>query len=113
VIVLAVATIDGPEARGHAELVKAADGTVTVEIVDFWVAPGAPDVRLFVSPNPTGTVDETAIDLGPVPNQQATLSYPLPPNANPNALESIIVYCTVYSVLFGAGTLAAHQESDN
>ena len=109
-IALAVAAIDGPEARGHAELVKAADGTVTVEIVDFWVAPG---VRLFVSQNATGTVDETAIDLGPVPNQQATLSYPLPPNASPSALESIIVYCKVYSVLFGAGALATHQESDN
>ena len=103
--VLAVAAIDGPEARGRVELVKAADGTVTVEIADFWVAPGAPDVRLFVSPNPSGTVDETAIDLGPVPEQQANLSYQLPTNANPNELESIIVYCKVYSVLFGHGTL--------
>ena len=103
--VLAAAVIDGPEARGQAELVQAADGTVTVEIAEFWVAPGAPDVRLFVSPNPNGTVDETAIDLGPVPEQQTTLSYSLPTNADPNALASIIVYCKVYSVLFGHGTL--------
>jgi hypothetical protein len=106
VTVLAVAAIDGPEARGQADLVQGADGTVTVEITEFWVAPGAPDVQLFVSPNPTGTVDETAIDLGPVPHHQATLSYQLPTNANTNELASIIVYCKVYSVLFGYGTLA-------
>ncbi len=104
--VLAGAVIDGPEARGHAELVQDADGTVTVEIAEFWVAPGAPDVRLFVSPNPTGTVDETAIDLGHVPDLQANLSFQLPTNANANELASIIVYCKVYSVLFGYGTLA-------
>jgi hypothetical protein len=105
VTVLAVAAIDGPEARGRAELVQAADGTVTVEIAEFWVAPGAPDVRLFISPNPNGTVDAKAIDLGPVPAQQATLSYRLPTSANPTELASIIVYCKVYSVLFGHGSL--------
>jgi hypothetical protein len=42
-----------------------------------------------------------------VPHQQATLSYQLPTIANPNALASIIVYCKVYSVLFGYGTLTA------
>lgn len=103
--VLATAAIAGPEARGHAELVKAADGTVTLEIADFWVAPGAPDVRLFVSPNPNGTVEETAIDLGPVPEHQTNLSYEFPTNANLNELASIIVYCKVYSVLFGHGTI--------
>jgi hypothetical protein len=62
-------------------------------------------VRLFVSANPNVSVDETAIDLGP--EQRATLSYQLPTNADPNALASIIVYCKVYSVLFGHGTLNA------
>ncbi|MGI9595655.1 MAG: hypothetical protein ACR2QK_05825, partial [Acidimicrobiales bacterium] len=66
--VLATATIDGPEARGEAQLLQAPDGTVTVELDQFWVAPGAPDVRLFISPDPAGDVDDDASDLGPVPN---------------------------------------------
>ncbi|MGI9605959.1 MAG: DM13 domain-containing protein [Acidimicrobiales bacterium] len=104
--VLATATIDGHEARGRARLIHAADGTATIEVIDFWVAPGAPDVRLFISPDPSGTVDDSAIDLGPVPEGPATITRPIPSHVDPASLGSIIVYCKIYSVLFGYGTLA-------
>ena len=103
--VLATATIDGHEARGRARLVQADDGAVTVDLVDLWVAPGAPDVRLYVSPDRTGKVDRSATDLGAVPSGTPTLSVPLPTEVDPASLGSIIVYCKVYSVLFGYGVL--------
>lgn len=103
--VLATASISGHEARGQVQLRRAANGAVTVEVDQFWVAPGAPDVRLYVSPDPDGVVDQRAIDLGPVPQRQPTLSWPLPADVDPATLGSIIVYCKVYSVLFGHGTL--------
>jgi hypothetical protein len=103
--VLATATIDGHEARGRAQLRQAGDGSVTVELTGLWVAPGAPDVRLFVSPDQTGSVDRTATDLGPVPTGQPTFRVPLPTEVDPVSLGSIIVYCKVYSVLFGFGIL--------
>ena len=51
---------------------------MTVDIDDFWVSPGAPDVHLLVSPRADGQVDHTAVDLGPVPDQERRLSRPLP-----------------------------------
>lgn len=108
---LATATIDGHEARGRAQLLQADDGTVTVDLADLWVAPGAPDVRLYVSPDRSGNVDRAATDLGPVPFGEAALSVPLPAEVDPASLASIIVYCKVYSVLFGYGTLTPAFDS--
>lgn len=109
--VLATATIAGPEARGQAQLVQGGDGTVTLEVDQFWVAPGAPDVRLFVTPNPAGNVDQAATDLGPVPDQQGTLSRQLPTDLAPAEVLSVIVYCKVYSVRFGYGTFTSQEQT--
>jgi hypothetical protein len=107
--VLATATIDGPEARGLARFLRAPDGAVTVELDQFWVAPGAPDVRLFISSDPAGNIDNTATDLGPVPDRTATLSFPLPAELDLEAGGSIVVYCKVYSVHFGHGILSLRR----
>jgi len=108
--VLATATIAGPEARGQAQLVQGDDGTATLELNQFWVAPGAPDVRLFVTPDQAGNVDQAATDLGPVPDQQAALSRQLPTNIDPTELMSVVVYCKVYSVRFGYGAFTGQQD---
>ena len=36
------------------------DGVTTVLLSELWVAPGAPDVRLFVTSRPEVVVDENA-----------------------------------------------------
>jgi hypothetical protein len=109
--VLATATIAGPEARGQAQLIQGDDGTATLEINQLWVAPGAPDVRLYVTPDRAGNVDQTATDLGPVPDQQPTLSRRLPNHLDPAEMVSVIVYCKVYSVRFGHGTFTGQEQA--
>jgi hypothetical protein len=104
--VLATATIKGQEARGQAQLVQAPGGTVSLEVDEFWVAPGAPDVRLYISSSADGEVDESTEDLGPVPDNTAVLSRQIPTDFDLADARSIVVYCRVYSVLFGYGTLA-------
>jgi hypothetical protein len=102
---LASGTMAGPEARGRVRIVAAVDGTRTVEIADFWVAPGAPDVRLYVSPRGDGVVDATSTELGPVADAQATQSWILPVDVSVASAASIIVFCHVYSVYFGHAEL--------
>ena len=102
---LATGTISGHEARGAVELVRADDGTVTVEIEDLWVAPGAPDVRLYLSPRADGHMAETAVDLGRVPDHETGLSRRVPAELDPDRIRSIIVFCTAFSVYFGTADL--------
>ena len=102
--VLATGVVYGPEARGTVQVVEYNDGQRNVELTDMWVAPGAPDVRLYISPYPDGRIDDTATDLGSVPDDTQKLQRPLPA-ATGFEMRSVVVYCRVYSVHFGHGTL--------
>ena len=103
--VLAVGDLAGPEARGRVRVLIRDDGRV-VEMTELWVAPGAPDVRLFASAHPDGTVDSTSIDLGTVPYDHGELvRWELPSALTSETVRSIVVYCHVYSVYFGHAEL--------
>ena len=109
--VLATGVVDGPEARGSVRVVESDDGQRTVELMELWVASGAPDVRLYTSPHPDGRIDDTATDLGSVPLDTPELRLPLPSDANVTAIRSVVVFCRVYSVYFGHGTLTWQDQS--
>ena len=102
---LARGTISGPEARGRVSVVAAPDGSRTLEITELWVAPGAPDVRLYVSPRADGTVDETAVELGPVADGEASQGWRFPADLSASTATTVVVYCHVYSVYFGHAAL--------
>ena len=103
--VLAVGDLAGPEARGRVR-VLIRDDDRTVEMSELWVAPGAPDVRLFASAHTDGTVDRTSIDLGAVPYDHGEIvRWELPSSLAPEKVRSIVVYCHVYSVHFGHAEL--------
>lgn len=109
--ILATGTISGHEARGRILLVRAADGTLKIEIQDLWVSPGAPDVRLYLSARADGQMDHSAIDLGHVPPQQALLSRPVPRDIVINDIKSVIIFCKMFAVHFGSGALARLDAS--
>lgn len=100
---LAHASVTGHEARGAARMEQTTDGHVVVLLTDFWVAPGAPDVRLYVTPRADGVVDAAALDLGRVPDGVPDLIFTLPDETDVASLRSVVVHCTVYSVYFGGG----------
>jgi hypothetical protein len=102
---LASGTIAGPEARGSVRVLRAADGARTLEVADLWVAPGAPDVRIYITPHRDGAVDESTIELGKVADDQAHQSWVLPTDIPPTTATSVVVYCRVYSVYFGHAKL--------
>lgn len=110
--IIATGTLDGHEARGQITIVSEGDKT-QVRLRNLWVAPGAPDVRLYVSTRSDGTVDDTATDLGKLPDHQSEIDRDLPDGLDPRTIGSVIIHCTVYSVLFGYGTVGAQpSETD-
>ncbi|MGI9557370.1 MAG: DM13 domain-containing protein [Solirubrobacterales bacterium] len=103
--VLASGDLAGPEARGRVRVLSEDDGRA-VEIAELWVAPGAPDVRVFASAHPDGTVDDTSTDLGIVPDDHGGVArWALPGSLSTEEVRSIVVYCKVYSVHFGHAEL--------
>ena len=99
------ATITGPEARGDARVTVDDTGEATLTLEDLWVAPGAPDVRLYVTRRGDGAIDETAIDLGHMADGLTRHEAQLPADLDPAELSFVIVYCKVFSVHFGSGAL--------
>jgi hypothetical protein len=104
VALLATGSLSGPEARASVRIIAADDGS-TIELSDLWVAPGAPDVRLFASPHADGTIDATSTELGLVPYGETVLRLPFPSTLSADQARSVVIYCHIYSVHFGHAEL--------
>ena len=110
VVVLATAAIDGPEARGTATLERKADGRTVLRLSDYWIAPGAPDVHVYLTPSAEGDTDaEGSIDFGKMAQLSGTLDLEVPANARIERAKVVVVLCKVYSVEFGRGTLSPQK----
>lgn len=104
--VIATAVIEGPEARGNAALVRGDTGRVVLGLSDYWIAPGAPDVRVYLTPSADGDTDaEDTVDLGRVRQLTGALDLDVPPDVRVERMRVVVVLCKVYSVEFGRGTL--------
>ena len=103
--IIAKANIDGPEARGQAEIAELDNDQLALRLINFWVAPGAPDVRIVVSRNPQGKIDDTAINIALYIYGKTEQSYPIPNGIALHRMKTIIVYCKKYTVHFGYGSI--------
>jgi hypothetical protein len=101
---LATGSLSGPEARASVRII-AVDDDCTIELSDLWVAPGAPDVRLFASPHPDGTIDTTSTELGLVSYGETVQRWPFPDTLAAEHARSVVIYCHIYSVHFGHAEL--------
>ena len=99
-------TINGPEARGQAAVTIEDDGTAILTLTELWVAPGAPDVRLYVTPRGDAAIDDAAIDLGPIQDGATVHEVPIPDQIEASGLAAVVVYCKVFSVHFGSASLS-------
>jgi len=105
-IVIATGVITGPEARGTVTIMRRREDGVTAYIADVWIAPGAPDVRIFLSTDPGGDVTgAAAVDLGKTTALSGDLEFVVPPRVDVAAMGSLVVHCKVYSVTFGVAPL--------
>lgn len=109
--VLATGVIEGPEARGSVKITRSGSGEVAAHISDAWIAPGAPDVRIYLASDPAGDVETgMTVELGKVTELTGELVFAIPTDADLSALNALVVHCFVYSVTFGVARLA-HQAA--
>ncbi len=76
-----------------------------IAISDLWVSPGAPDARLYVSPETGGNFTEAAVELAVLADGQSEGVWDLPQNMDLTKVRSALVYCKMYSVMFGTSVL--------
>jgi len=104
--VVATGVIIGPEAKGTVTITSSDTSGITVHIEDAWIAPGAPDVRVYLSADRGGDVTTGAsVELGIVTALTGHLVFAVAPAVGLSAMRSLVVYCKVYSVLFGVAPL--------
>lgn len=103
--VIARGVIRGHEAGGEVVLENTSQGGV-LHLKNYWIAPGAPDVRVYLSPDASGEVEvEGAVDFGRVQAFSGEVSYPIPEGVAAAQMRAVVVYCKVYSVTFGVAIL--------
>lgn len=103
--VIARGVIQGPEAKGEVVLEATPEGYI-LHLSNYWIAEGAPDVHIYLSPDEAGNVEmEGVIDFGRIESFSGDITYPIPTGAVARSMRSVVVYCKVYSVMFGVAAL--------
>lgn len=90
-------------ARGKAILSETDSGRYVLRLEDFSVRNG-PDLYVYLSPGPTGRVDE-ALNLGRLKATDGAFNYDMPPSIDPRQIKSVLVWCRQFGVLFGSAQL--------
>jgi hypothetical protein len=80
-------------------------GALTLKLSEASSPPGAPDVRVYLSPDPDGGIDASAIDLGPAPDGEPALTRRIPDGTEIARVRTVVIQCRVFSLRFGHGSL--------
>ena len=89
------------DTSGRATLIEKPDGSRVVTLTDFKTDPG-PDVRVYLVPDPGGSVKD-AVDLGGLKGNKGNQQYDVPAGA-PNG--AVVIWCRAFTVAFGTATLS-------
>jgi hypothetical protein len=90
--------------EGTARLIEAAPGQYTVRLEDFAVRNG-PDLYVYLSPDPTGFAED-AIEIGRLKADRGNQNYPVPAGVDLANVESVIIRCKQFAVLFATAGLS-------
>ena len=100
---IAYAEVSGPEAKGSANINQLDDGRYELVLSDFWVAPGAPDVRVAISPETDGQPKASTIDLASYNYNEKKHQILLDETVALDKIKTVIIYCKKFNVHFGHG----------
>jgi hypothetical protein len=90
--------------EGTARLIETSTGTFTVRLEDFAVRNG-PDLYVYLSRDADGYADG-AIELGRLKADRGNQNYEVPAGTNLSNVESVVIWCKQFSVLFATATLS-------
>lgn len=103
--IIAKGVIQGHEAGGEVELEDSSQGQF-VNLINYWVAEGAPDVWIYLSPDEAGDVTvDGVINLGELAEFSGNTRLEIPKGSSTQDLRSLVVYCKAYTVTFGVAVL--------
>ena len=87
---------------GRARIVDSGSGFI-LRFEDFSVLNG-PDLHVYLSPSPDGYATG-ATDLGKLKATDGSFNYELPPDLDPSAIGSIVIWCEPFAVQFAHAPL--------
>lgn len=95
---------------GAAIIYRLPDGTHVLRLEDFRVTNG-PDLHVLLvkHADPRGREDVKAqgdVDLGKLKGNIGSQNYPIPNDIDPAALNSVVIYCKPFSVIFSVAPLS-------
>ena len=97
---------------GAATIYRLGDDTTFLRLEDIDVTNG-PDLHVILSTHPQpgnqGELKEgDYIDLGPLKGNRGSHNYEIPEGTDLNGIESVVIYCMPFHVVFSTATLAAN-----
>jgi hypothetical protein len=90
--------------EGTARLIETAPGLFSVRLEDFAVRNG-PDLYVYLSPD-AGRYPEGSIELGRLKADRGNQNYEVPANTDMSKVESVVIWCKQFSVLFATAELS-------
>jgi hypothetical protein len=96
---------------GTATIYRGPDGSLLLRLENFSVTNG-PDLHVYLSPHPNpnrgGQVRTTGyVDLGELKGNRGNQNYPISADVDVAGINSVIIYCKPFSVVFSVAPLAA------
>jgi len=91
------------QGSGTATIYELEDGSRVLRLEDFEVTNG-PDLHVFLTPG-GGNMDGY-VDLGSLKGNIGNQNYEIPAEVDITELDSVIIYCVPFSVLFASAPLA-------
>lgn len=98
-----VAGIDH-QASGTAQLIRNANGSLTVRFENFSVEPG-PSYRLFLVPGQDAETPQRGIDLGPFSTTEGAVNIGVPSKVVVDGPVTVLIWCDVYAVPVANATI--------
>ena len=101
---------DFHQGSGTASIYQLADGSYVLRLQDFEVTNG-PDLHVFLSgsPQPVSRGDvmtAPSVDLGMLKGNVGDQNYPIPADVDIANVQSVVIYCVPFHVLFASATLS-------
>ena len=94
---------------GQAAIYRVPDGSHLLRLDDFNVTNG-PDLHVILSPHPNpGSQNDLKtpgyVDLAKLKGNIGSQNYPIPDDVDVGAIESVVIYCSPFHVIFSVATL--------
>lgn len=102
---------DFHKGSGTTAVYRDADGALVLRLEDFQVTNG-PDLHVILTPHadPQGRDDvheDGYVDLGKLKGNKGSQNYEIPPGTDVSAIQSVVIYCQPFHVVFSVANLQA------